>query len=197
MKFEIQPPKKFEIQSSQKKDARFKILHEWFKQNNSNDCGPCLLLNSLKMLNVNLSENSISEMRARVNEFRIAKGQGQLQKDGWFNDIDMERILEKYDFDVTTFGMFEEDKKELLESIKSELVKSFDLIISTAGSHFRGIINNPSNKNKYLLLDSFQDGPQDINYDEMMNFIERNFINTQDRVNKIIIARKKHSEIEI
>ena len=59
-KFEIH--KKFEIQDQSESP--------WFKQENSNDCGPCLVLNSLNLLGIPHAERSIEEVRLRINEIR-------------------------------------------------------------------------------------------------------------------------------
>ena len=59
-------PKKFEIQSDKSK-KKFVIEQgtpdDWIQQRNSNDCGPALILNSLRGLDVSVPDKNIDDVR--------------------------------------------------------------------------------------------------------------------------------------
>ncbi len=199
MKFEIHPPqqkKKFEIQNQENQKKKFEVTSKWFKQTNEHDCGPCLILNALGKMNVGLSERNVAEVRTEINRLRSVNNQEGLQQDRWIFADDIEKLLRKYGLDVKEYALFLDDKNETLDSINKELDKQFDLIVSTSGSHFRGIIKNPQTSGEYLLLDSFSDGPQNVDGSVLNNFIEQGFNAPAGRVEKIIIARKTQDSTE-
>ena len=128
MKFEIQnlqtpqPKKKFEIQKIQENQKKkFEVTSKWFKQTNLNDCGPCLLLNSLENLNLDILEKNVAEVRAEINTLRSAENQDALRGDRWIFSSDIAKFLRKYNFEVKEFPLCADDRIETLENIQREL----------------------------------------------------------------------------
>lgn len=190
-KFEIKdetPKKKFVIHTETERD----ISLEWFQQINSNDCGPCLLLNGLHLLKVESIPNSIVEVRAEVNRMRIERGRPELPSDGWFTSEDIGEYLAKVGgLNVEEFPIFPYE----VDSIKTDISENisqrpYDLLYSTEGRHFRAV--SPTEEvNQYYLLDSFLNEPRIVGQEEVNDLLDRSISSrTENRVERIGIARK-------
>ncbi|MES2059904.1 MAG: hypothetical protein V4438_02660 [Patescibacteria group bacterium] len=157
-------PKTFIIKE-QSEAARTASDSEWFKQQNTNDCGPCLLLNSINALGIENAPRSVEEMRAEVNAIRRAANARELAPTDWFTTDDLNRFFLSRGFSVTGYSGDPGDREaqdSVVRSVNTNLEKSFDLIYTTfPGSHYRGVIPK-ADQEDYELLDSFSNAPQTI-----------------------------------
>lgn len=183
LKFEIDQPKKFEVTEPDKKKfvidepkkfevkKKFEIENEkpnWFKQENSDDCGPCLILNALAELEIQTLDRDIQSVRNKVNQSR---GQSeQLAPGGWFRSTDVGQYLSDAGLDVDEYPVRPYERQATHDSIKQIFDEgSFDFIYITLGRHFRGIIRK---EGQLMLLDSFKTGPENITADSAWSLIE-------------------------
>ena len=174
-KFEIIPPKKkFEIKTQEGENIKL----EWFRQTNANDCGPCLLLNGLHRIeNVRHIPHDIAEVRREVNRLRRESQRPELGPSDWFTSEDIGKYLsEVAGLNVEEYVCFrdvaEETEREIGNSLRQN---SFDMIYSTAGRHFKGII--PS-EDHYELLDSFNSAPSEQTAESINEMIGRSVYGT-------------------
>lgn len=171
-KFQINKPKKFEIQEDKPK-KKFVIesgtSYAWTQQRNANDCGPALILNSLGELGITVQDRSIEDVRGTVNRIR---GSSPLPATGWFLTSDVGRYLSEIGrLRVEEYVPLPYRKKEVFDAVESVFrARSFDLIYITIGRHFRGILNK---NNELILLDSFTSGPETLSSEQAWNLISR------------------------
>ena len=183
-KFEINPPvkKKFEVEKPRKK---FEIQGSgrWFQQENSNDCGPCLILNALNELGIQTTEHDIKSVREKVSQSR---GQSELlRENGWFRTSDVGRYLSEAGLGIDEYATRQFEKVENLTAIKQIFDnRLFDFIYITLGNHFRGIVNKDA---QLILLDSFNNGPQVIENDGAWKLIE-NTVNSSEGMNLGVVG---------
>ncbi len=168
---------------------------EWFRQNNSSDCGPCLILNSLrKIKGAYHIPQSIDEVRQEVNKFRREKNQVELQPDGWFTNTDIQEYLTRVaGLDVKQYAAFADQAEEVSNNIRTNLEGApFEMIYGTVGRHFRGIVPSETG---YELLDSFNSDPQAVDTDRVNSLISESIAqSTPARTEVIGIVRTKSSE---
>ncbi len=200
-KFQIenQPPKKFEILAEMPKkkfvihtETGKSISLEWFQQINSNDCGPCLLLNGLHLLKVESIPNSIAEVRADVNRIRRERGEQELPANGWFTSKDVgEYLAQVGSLQVEEFPVFPYEADDIKTAINNNISqRSYDLMYTTVGRHFTAV--SPTEEpNQYYLLDSFLNEPRIIGQEEVNSLLDRSVSSrVENRVERIGIARK-------
>lgn len=159
-KFEIR--KKFEIQKPEKKKFEINDQTEtrWFKQENANDCGPSLILNSLNFLDIPHRERSLTEIREAVNVIRREEGRQELSPDGWFNSFDVGEYLSRQGLSVAEYSCSPAEREEVRQNLRTIFDnKEFDIIYTTTGGHFRAIGNDGE---QVVLLDSFLSDPRII-----------------------------------
>lgn len=185
--------KKFEINDFKSK-KRFIIMKEqheqsklWYQQKNSNDCGPCLLLNAANILEVDVPHKNILELREYINKIRREKGLDIKGINEWLSVNDLnEYFIKIMKFKVYPFIL--KDTETRFEEFKDNLKTPYEMIYFTGGSHFVGIIPEEQN---YLYLDSFLKNPQIINESRLDQIINFNISNSSiNRLNFGAIIRK-------
>lgn len=174
-KFQIHKPnvqKKFEIEPDKPKK---KFIVEsgtpdnWTQQRNSNDCGPALLLNSLRELSIEVPDKTIGDVRVTVNAIR---GNSPLPPTGWFLSSDVGRYFsEVAKLRVEEFMPRPYERQEVAHLVESRFRdRSFDLIYITIGRHFKGILNK---QNELILLDSFKSCPEVLSSEQALELIKQ------------------------
>lgn len=206
-KFEINQPeekKKFQINETSPKKFEIKkkfIVHtetgrdislEWFQQKNSNDCGPCLLLNGLRLLHVESIPNSIDEVRETVNQMRREKGRPELPSNGWFTSEDVgEYLAQVAGMEVEEYPVYPYDAENVKQQINWNISqRPYELMYTTVGNHFRAVAPT-SEPNQFYLLDSFLNEPKIISQGEAQELLERTVSSrSENRVERVGVARK-------
>lgn len=156
----------------------------WYQQRNSNDCGPCMLLNIGSLLGIENEDESVTDVREWTNSKRreiIQRGGSirELSPTDWFDNTDVDRYLsEKLGLDVQGIYISPHERDEIFEKIMQSMRSSFEIFYGTYGSHFRAVIPNEEVPGTYLMLDSFSDAPAVIGERELENFVHSNVYNT-------------------
>jgi hypothetical protein len=182
------PKKRFVITSETPPETP----HAWFKQSNEDDCGPCLILNSLPRLDPGYTTSNIAEVRASVNSMRRARGLEELPATANLTSEDLGRYLAQAGrLEVEEFPVLPYEAQEVLQAVDTNLMqRQFDLIYTTVGRHFRGImpVGQP---NRYVLLDSLLDAPQLVGEDEVRLLLTRSAVGAhENRIERIGIVRR-------
>ncbi len=179
----------FKIQSESNIDTPIR----WFRQNNANDCGPCLLLNSLQFLEVTSPASSIADVRRRINDIRQIGRMQELPANSNITNFDMGQYFSQVGrLEVDEYPVFPASSEGILEEINSNLTqRPFDLIYATTDGHFRGIIPTEQ-PDRFLLLDSLLAGPTQIGKDEVKQFLEAS-TSIKTRVESVGIVRKSNN----
>ena len=186
-KFEIKSKKRFEIKTQEGEN----ITLEWFQQRNANDCGPCLILNGLRRIEgVQHIPDDISEVRREVNRLREERGRPELGPSDWFTSEDIGRYLSEIaGLNVEEYACFADVAEETERNIRNSLEeRPFDMLYSTAGRHFRGVVPKEEN---FELLDSLQDAPTESTADSINNMVAGSvYAASRERVERLGIVRR-------
>jgi len=128
----------------------------FFRQLNSYDCGPCMLLNILAVKRP-CTELADINVRSEVNRLREERGRSQLESDDWFANYDIQYFLEDYGFAVDEYHIPPEQhpgrKREQRRCRAAIEKQNHDLMYFMTGRHYRAVTKNG------LLLDSLRDRP--------------------------------------
>jgi len=187
-RFEIvEPKKKFDIEYEDSE----RVAVEWYQQANANDCGPCLILNGLRRIEgASHIPSDINEVRQDINRLRRERGQQELDPSAWLTSEDVGRYLsEVAGLNVEEYACFRDVADETSQSIRDSLEqRSFEMIYSTAGRHFRGIVPFGDGD---LLLDSLADAPREQTAESINEMIGQS-VNSADRerVERLGIVRQ-------
>ena len=194
-RFEIKAKKKFEIQIQQNTP----ITLEWFQQDNAHDCGPCLLLNGLQMLQVQEIPQSIEQVRREVNGLRRQEGRPELSQIANFTSEDIGKYLSEIaGLNVQEYPCLPYEADNVMRSIEQNLESDpYDMIYMTNGTHFRGLLPGAEKEGEFLLLDSLTDAPRAMNENSSINLVRDNVYAQQSsdriRMERVGIVRK-HGE---
>ena len=204
MKFEIhqpddQPKKKFEIIEPEKKKftienpkKKFEIHGRektWFKQENLIDCGPCLILNVLQELNVEIPEKTIEAVRTKAGQMR--GGTNSLAQSEWFRSTDVGGYFAEAGLGVDEYASLPFEKAEKLELVREIFdAQDFQLIYITLGNHFKGILNKDG---ELMILDSLNTGPQHIGTSNAWKLIENTVLTSTERlIGRVGVVRRNN-----
>lgn len=186
--------KKFEIRAESKKKFEIRsedltTTQEWFRQTNDSDCGPCMILNSLRKIpKVRHVPSNVEEIRHDVNRLRRESGRQELQTSDWFTSEDIQEYFKDIaGLAVKEYALFQDSTDEIKWNIQSDLQRPFELLYGTAGRHFRALVPHEQG---YELLDSFNEGPRPADtsaIDEFINHAARE--STNGRIERIGIVR--------
>lgn len=176
--------KKFDIESAEEATL------EWFAQENANDCGPCLLLNALQVLDIDTPHKSVEAVRSAVNELRQERGEEQLDENDWFTNRDVRRYFgEIAGLHVKEFPVYPYKKDNIRNMVAEDISEEpIDLIYSTDGRHFRAV--TPGG----LLLDSLKNGPAEVSDQEIQEIIQNNIEASSSERYEFIGLVSKHEE---
>jgi len=182
-RFEIIKPglegsKKFEILKEDVPKKRFDIISRsdshfaFARQHNSNDCGPCLILNTLRALQIPTELSSIDDVRNVTNSLR--EPSRKLSSNGWLSSVDILSLFNVQGAAVShqweaRDGESREnffDQMEEHDQYKDPYVAYFQV-----GRHWSGVWNTQDGH--YYLLDSLKSEPLEVQKDLITTLVDR------------------------
>jgi hypothetical protein len=201
--FKIEPKKTFCIQpASPKKD--FVITSDsaivplpgtyrevlFTHQRNGYDCGPCLVLNTLSVLNASTNYTSISDVRGTVNFSRAAQHLQICRDNQWLTTHDVADALEQRGIAVEPFSVKSAPQESDLKASLEQRISRGEQFVVYSGTerHFKGIYFDG---NTYSLLDSMRESISRVSRDEVNRLITS--AKTSDRPETVAIASRRVS----
>lgn len=202
--FDVEPEKMFRVESiSPKKDfvidnsdsvlvslpgTNREVL--FARQRNGYDCGPCLVLNTLSVLDVPTNYASISDVRSTVNLSRAAQHLQALPDNEWLTTSDVEDALWQRGVAVESFSVKSAPQEsDFRASLEQKISRGEQFVAySGVGRHFKGIYFDG---NMYSLVDSMQESISRASREEISRLVTSAKIS--DRAETVAIASRRFS----
>lgn len=152
-------------------------LMHFFRQNNTYDCGPCVILNTRSALGLPLGvdpASGINELRAQINAGRRSRGEREHAHNAWLQNFDVSSSLQSEMYTGPEYIVL---SPQLADNNMREINAFFEgpdgFIVTTVGRHFRSIVKRtiPGQQTVYTLLDSFQSSPISMSIDQIRGYL--------------------------
>lgn len=186
--FEIKKPEQGS-DSPAKERSEIQGQEQWLRQQNANDCGPCMIHNVARAFGLSL-DATVESIRNHVNTMRQERGQVVLPPEGRLLSGDVGRYFaEVLRLNVEEYPCVMYEPEEVLRKIHESIdAGGVILIYSTLGEHYRAIVSDESGNP--VLLDSLLNGPQAIEEGQVESIIHNTvYGSTEERMEKIGLVR--------
>lgn len=136
----------------------------WVKQNDWHSCGYFLIFNCSNFVYIPNFEWSIDAIFEKINELNRTNNRPELWRTQFLTTIAMNEYFMSKWFQINPL-LDRDDLEQAEDRLRN---KDFSIIYTTTWVHFRWIVMKDW---KYVLLDSFKDGPEFIDFNRAMELI--------------------------